>query len=68
MSELNVERLAHALANETDSAPHETGDLWSLMSERLRDEWRQKASRVAAEYASLPSSAELEKFSGSFKP
>jgi hypothetical protein len=53
MSGLDAERLAHALANETDSATEDeraVGDLWSLMSARLRAEWTRKAERVAAEY------------------
>jgi hypothetical protein len=67
MSELDVERLAHALANETDSATEDeraVGDLWSLMSARLRDEWTRKAERVAAEYDRLAERAELERSRG----
>ena len=54
--DLDVERLARAMANESDTATEDerqAGDLWSLVSERSRGEWRKRAASIATEYTRL---------------
>ena len=50
---LDVERLAKAICAESDPNPESEQPLWDLVSERGRDIYRQRAQRLAAEYARL---------------
>jgi hypothetical protein len=50
---LDEERLARAMACESDTNPAAPEPLWDLLNDGLRDVFRRKAKVVAAEYARL---------------
>jgi hypothetical protein len=54
---LDVDVLARALAHDADAEPDEPVRLWDILSDRRRDDYRELAHRIAAEYARLTEDA-----------